>query len=150
MRASAEERGYTLDTSTRAMGMSLAKPAAPRPALRAERVGWSEYLDVFDLPEGLLDAADMSAFHILGVRGDGGVVATAMAYDHDRDCGIYNVGTAEHARRRGIATALTALLLRDAWARGCTTASVQATQMAEGVYAKLGFRDLGRFLEYVP
>jgi predicted GNAT family acetyltransferase len=73
-----------------------------------------------------------------------------MAFDHDGDCGIYNVGTVEAYRRRGLATALTARMLRDAAARGCTTASVQATPMAEGVYASAGFRDLGRYLEYTP
>jgi len=30
------------------------------------------------------------------------------------------------------------------------TASLQSTPMAERVYAAIGFRDLGRFLEYVP
>jgi predicted GNAT family acetyltransferase len=45
---------------------------------------------------------------------------------------------------------VTALLLHDAMARGCTTASLQATAMAERLYSRLGFRDLGRILEYVP
>jgi len=35
-------------------------------------------------------------------------------------------------------------------ARGCRTATIQSTPMAERVYAAVGFRDLGRFLEYVP
>ena len=56
----------------------------------------------------------------------------------------------ERARRRGLGTALTALQLHDARARGCRTASVQATDVAERVYAAAGFRDLGRILEYVP
>ena len=77
-------------------------------------------------------------------------VATALAYDHDEDRGIYNVGTRPHARRRGLATGVTTALLRDALARGCVTASLQATPMAERLYAGLGFRDLGRFFEYVP
>jgi predicted GNAT family acetyltransferase len=77
-------------------------------------------------------------------------VATAMAFDLDGDCGIYNVGTLKRARRRGLGTALTALHVHDALARGCETASVQSTEMAERVYAAVGFRDLGRFLEYVP
>jgi hypothetical protein len=34
--------------------------------------------------------------------------------------------------------------------RGCTTASLQSTAMAEGVYARVGFRDLGPWEEYVP
>jgi hypothetical protein len=38
--------------------------------------------------------------------------------------------------------------LRGALARGCETATVQATPMAERLYAALGFRDLGRILEY--
>jgi predicted GNAT family acetyltransferase len=34
--------------------------------------------------------------------------------------------------------------------RGGRTASLQSTPMAERVYAAVGFRDLGRILEYVP
>jgi predicted GNAT family acetyltransferase len=30
------------------------------------------------------------------------------------------------------------------------TASLQSTGIAERVYASVGFRDLGRYLEYVP
>jgi predicted GNAT family acetyltransferase len=60
------------------------------------------------------------------------------------------VGTLEHARRRGVAGALTALMLRRARERGCATASLQSTAIAESVYAAVGFRDLGRFVEYVP
>lgn len=72
-----------------------------------------------------------------------------MAFDHDRDCGIYMVGTVPAARRRGLATALSSLAVAEARARGCITASLQATEMAVGVYARVGFRDLGRFEEYV-
>jgi predicted GNAT family acetyltransferase len=60
------------------------------------------------------------------------------------------VGTVEKARRRGLGTALTAAQAHDARARGCRTASLQSTEMAERVYAAVGFRDLGRILEYVP
>ena len=38
-------------------------------------------------------------------------------------------------------TALTAVQLHDARARGCETASLQATPMAEHLYAAAGFRD---------
>ena len=77
-------------------------------------------------------------------------VATAMAFDHDGDCGVFNVGTLEPARRRGLGTGLTARLVLDAAHRGCSTASLQSTAMAERVYAGVGFRDLGRILEYAP
>jgi predicted GNAT family acetyltransferase len=73
-----------------------------------------------------------------------------MAYDFDGDCGIYNVGTLEAFRRRGLATAVSAQLVHDALARGCQTASLQSTHAAERIYASIGFRDLGRILEYVP
>jgi len=36
----------------------------------------------------------------------------------------------------------------EARARGCRTATLQATPMAENIYAALGFRDLGLILEY--
>jgi ribosomal protein S18 acetylase RimI-like enzyme len=77
-------------------------------------------------------------------------VSTAIAFDLARDSGIYNVGTLEPARRRGLATALTVIHLHDARARGCLSASLQSTAMAEHLYARAGFRDLGRILEYVP
>jgi predicted GNAT family acetyltransferase len=102
------------------------------------------------VPPNFLNGADPAAYHVLVARLDGENVATGMAFELDGDCGIYNVTTLEHARRRGLGTALTALLAHDALARGCKTASLQSTEMAERVYAAVGFRDLGRILEYVP
>ena len=116
-------------------------------------MAWSEYLEylrAFGLPPGLLAGADPDAFHVLGARVAGQNVATAIAFDLEGDCGIYNMATLETARRRGLGTALTAGHLDDAVSRGCTTASLQSTEMAEGLYTNVGFRDLGRFLEYVP
>jgi hypothetical protein len=40
--------------------------------------------------------------------------------------------------------------VHEAAERGCRTASLQSTAMGEGIYAAVGFRDLGRILEYVP
>ena len=102
------------------------------------------------LPPDFLAAADHAAFHLLVARADGELVAAALAYDFADDCGIYNVGTVEMARRRGLGTALTAAQVYAARARGRQTASLQSTPMAERVYAAVGFRDLGRILEYVP
>ncbi len=83
-------------------------------------------------------------------RLDGRDVGTTLAYDHDGDCGIYNVVTVPEARGRGIGAALTALQLHHARERGCATASLQSTGIAERVCASVGFRDLGRYFEYVP
>jgi ribosomal protein S18 acetylase RimI-like enzyme len=150
LRSDLERRGYTVDEMTRAMGMPLTDILVPRPTLELGAAGWDDFLRIFGLPERLLGGADHSAFHLLFALLDDERVATATAFEHDGDCGIYNVATLEHARRRGLGTALTALQLHDAAARGCRTASVQSTEMAERVYAAVGFRDLGMILEYVP
>ena len=153
MRAELTGRGYALEESTRAMGMALDDLPVGRPAVDLAPLDWPEYLaylEAVGVPGGLLSGADPSAFHTLGARRAGEHVATAIAFDHDGDCGISNMSTVEAARRRGLGTALAARHVHDAVDRGCSTASLQSTAMAERVYAAVGFRDLGRFLEYVP
>lgn len=152
MRHDLQRRGYTVRESTRAMGMSLADIRVPRPDLDLAPPDWdwAEYVRLVGVPPGFLARADKDAYRILIARLDGANVATAMAFDHDGDRGIYNVGTAERARRRGLGTGLTALLVHDARDGGLRTASLQSTPMAEHVYTRVGFRDLGRFLEYGP
>jgi GNAT superfamily N-acetyltransferase len=149
MRVDLERRGYRLDTSTHAMGLALEDLRLPRPAIELGPADWLEHLRLVGIPPDFLSAADPAAYHLLVARLEGENVATALAFDHQGDCGIYNVGTLEHARRRGLGTALTALHAHDALARGCLTASLQSTDMAERVYAAVGFHDLGRFLELV-
>jgi ribosomal protein S18 acetylase RimI-like enzyme len=150
MRRDLEARGYTVAETTRAMGMSLAELRVAEPGIDAEPWTWPDYLRTFDLPARLLATADRAAFRLVVARVDGEPVAAGLTLDCDRDCGIYNVGTVEPMRRRGIATALTARILHDARARGCVTATLQSTPAAEGVYAAAGFRDVGRILEYAP
>jgi ribosomal protein S18 acetylase RimI-like enzyme len=150
MRTDLERRGYKVDESTRAMGMALDAIPLPRPELELGPPDWFEYLRIIGVPSGFLGESDHAAFHVLVARLAGENVATAMAFDHSGDCGIYNLTTLERARRRGLGTALTALHAHDAVMRGCRTASLQSTEIAEHVYATGGFRDLGRILEYVP
>jgi GNAT superfamily N-acetyltransferase len=150
MRGDLERRGYALEESTRAMGMTLDDIRLPRPEIDLGPPDWFECLRIIGVPPGLLGGADHAAFHVLVARLGGENVATAMAFDLRGDCGIYNVATLEGARRRGLGTALTAVQAHDALARGCQTASLQSSKMAERVYAAIGFRDLGRILEYVP
>jgi len=145
-----ERRGYSVSEMTRAMGMDLAAIRLPRPDIELGPPDWKEYLRIGGLPPGLLAGIHPSAFHVVIGRLDGQSVAAGIALDIDGDCGIYNIGTLEHARRRGLGTAVTAALVHDARDRGCQTASLQSTAMAEGIYAAVGFRDLGRILEYAP
>jgi GNAT superfamily N-acetyltransferase len=153
MCADLHRRGYTLNESTRAMGMALTDISVARPALDLAPPDWSQYLEHlgdFGVPDGLLSGADPAAFHVVLALWEGAVVATGLALDLADDCGIYNVGTLERARRRGIGTAVSAVLAYDAADRGCRTATLQSTEIAERVYAGVGFRDLGRILEYGP
>ncbi|HWA54488.1 MAG TPA: GNAT family N-acetyltransferase [Solirubrobacterales bacterium] len=146
-----EDRGYAYDSSTRTMAMPIAELGAdvdtsvldliePAPE-RFWRLGGLDGLAP-DLP------AEPAHFYIC--RHNGEDAAMLMAFDHDGDCGIYMVGTQPPARRRGLATALSAHAIERARERGCATASLQSTAMAEGVYARVGFHDLGRFHEYTP
>jgi ribosomal protein S18 acetylase RimI-like enzyme len=150
MRADLEARGYAVAEATRAMGMALSDLRVPRPAVELAAPRWADYLRIVGVPPDFARRADRSVFHVRIAALDAVAAAAAMAFDCGDDCGIYNVATLEHARRRGLGTALTALLVHDAVARGCRTASLQATPVAERVYSALGFRDLGRILEYAP
>lgn len=139
-------RGFVHQETTWAMGRSL-DPAAGASHADVDAGTWAEYLRVLQLPPGLLERADPGDFHLALGRLDGDPVATGMVFDHDGDAGVYNVATLERARRRGLGSAVVGVLLRDAVARGARTATLQSTGMARGVYARQGFRDLGRILE---
>jgi ribosomal protein S18 acetylase RimI-like enzyme len=145
-----DRRGYRIDTTTRAMGMVLDEARPPWPQIELAPPDWREHLRIAEVPPDFLANSDPAAYRVAVARLGGESVATAMAFELDGDCGIYNVGTLEHARRRGLGTGVTVALLHDALVRGCATASVQATPMAERLYAALGFRDLGRIIEYAP
>jgi ribosomal protein S18 acetylase RimI-like enzyme len=153
MRADLVARGYRIDTTTLAMGMAVGDLRLPRPRLDLGPPDWPAYLRLLvrdGAEPGLLGGVDPSVFHPVIARLRGDDVAAGLAFDLGDDCGIYNVGTLPHARRRGLGTAVTALLVHDAAARGCRTVSLQATAMGERVYAAVGFHDLGRILEHVP
>lgn len=147
--AALEARGLRFDSATQAMAMSLDELAAPRPRIELGDLDWDGYGEFAGIP-GLLRGASAAEFNLRVARLDGHDVGAVIAHDHDGDRGIFNLETLPEARRRGIGTALTALQLHDARERGLVTASLQSTPIAEGVYAALGFADLGRYLEYVP
>ena len=133
------------------MGMELGDVRVARPEVELAPPEWPEYVRYLEragVPEGLLRFVHPGDFRLLLARRDGELVATALGFDRDGDRGIVNGATLEHARRRGLGTALTALLVHEAADRGARTATLQSTEMAERVYAAVGFRDLGRFLEF--
>jgi len=82
---------------------------------------------VFDLPSGLLANGNRSTLRLTVAWIDDEPVSSALTFDFAGDCGTYNVGTLEHARRRGLATSF----------------------MVKRAHASAGCRDLGLPLEYV-
>jgi GNAT superfamily N-acetyltransferase len=142
-------RGYASESSTRTMAMEIDQMIEfDGVQLDLVEPSPSEFWRVDGL-DGLVPELSPEGAHFYVARLDGEDAAMLMAFDHDGDCGIYMVGTVPPARRRGLATALSTRAVADARERGCTTVSLQSTEMAEGVYARVGFRDLGRFDEYV-
>lgn len=150
MRRDLERRGYTFAESTRAMGLALDEVHVARPDIELGPTDWSEHLRLIGVPPDFLSRVDHAAIEVLIARLNGENVATAMTFDFGDDCGAFNFTTLERARRRGLGTGLAAAVLYRARDRGCRTATLQSTRIAEGVYAAVGFRDFGRILEYVP
>jgi ribosomal protein S18 acetylase RimI-like enzyme len=80
---------------------------------------------------------------------DGYAVAGVWSFLHERDCGIYALGTVTEWRRRGLARALMGHVLADAQHRGGRTATLQSTRMGLPLYQSLGFEPAGRYEEWI-
>ncbi len=143
-----ERRGYTLDTSTRAMGMALDDIVVSRPQIDLGPADWAEYLTM----EGLRPVSSVPPTTPPSTCWWPGPAARWSQRRWPTTSALTAGSTTSGRRRRpgGAGWApLTAAQVHDARARGCRTASLQSTQMAERVYTAVGFRDLGRILEYV-
>jgi GNAT superfamily N-acetyltransferase len=145
-----EARGYDYDSSTRAMAMPIAALAEVDTSMLDLVEPSLERFWAVDGLDGLVPDLSPERAHFYVARFEGGDAAMLMAFDHEGDCGIYMVGTRPDARRQGLAAALSAHAVKQAGERGCATVSLQSTEMAESVYVRVGFRDLGRFDEYTP
>jgi len=75
-------------------------------------------------------------------RVDDAPAAVALALHHDEDAGISFVATIPKARRRGLATEVMQQALTEAREHGCTTTTLQATDVGERLYGALGYRRL--------
>jgi GNAT superfamily N-acetyltransferase len=135
-----------------------AGPVAPAPPaeLQIERVADADALWDFELAgaAGFGSAAQPRAtwqapailrdptLTILRGRVDGHTVATSMAYHHAGVLGIYGVATLPAARRRGYGTAMTTAALD---VDRSIPAVLQPSEMAESLYARLGFEQFATF-----
>ena len=75
-----------------------------------------------------------SGVHHLVVREDGRIVGHAVLDVDGDQGGIYDMGVAPHARRRGHARSLTLAALARAQEAGCTGVTLNATGEGEPVY----------------
>ncbi len=76
---------------------------------------------------------------------DGRPVAAAWTMVSHGVAGIGLVGTLEHARGRGLGTAVTWAAMRAGYDMGATRAALQASGMGHPVYLRMGFRDVGKY-----
>ena len=81
--------------------------------------------------------------HHFVVRDDERIVGHTVLNVADESGGIYDMGVAPKARRRGYGRAMTLASLDCARDMGCTSVTLNATGEGEPVYRRVGFESLG-------
>jgi ribosomal protein S18 acetylase RimI-like enzyme len=94
------------------------------------------------LPEAILDDPAWGLF--IGYEADA-PVTMSMSFHADGVAGVYNVGTAVPARRRGYGWAMTLAAIMAGANAGCTISTLQSSTMAMSIYEAHGFRTLYRY-----
>jgi GNAT superfamily N-acetyltransferase len=124
-------------------------PPGSAPRVTVAAVGRDEFVDVSvelglrrELAEaiyspGFVDDPDVRMY--VG-RLECRPVGYSMAIRSGDVSGVYNVGVASAARRRGVGTAVTWAAVEAGRAWGCETAVLQSTEMALSMYEAMGFR----------
>jgi GNAT superfamily N-acetyltransferase len=105
-------------------------------------IGWFE--GTFD--ERLLEQPDVAVY--VGST-DGRPVSVGLGLRTGSTIGVYNIATLEPYRGRGYGAAMTARVVDDGAAAGCTTAILQASDMGYPIYERLGFRTVVRYHGWV-
>ncbi len=83
---------------------------------------------------------------------NGKPLASAIGIKSDGAFGIYWVGTMPYAERRGLASACTAQITNEAFSRGASLVTLQASSFGVPVYKRLGYTIYNRFklFRYAP
>ncbi len=81
---------------------------------------------------------------------DGKPLASAIGIKSEAAFGIYWVGTIPEAQRRNLAGACTAFITNEAFARGASLVTLQASSFGEPVYQRLGYTTYNRFKLFRP
>lgn len=109
--------------------------------------GLSSDLSARVFSESLVADPDVQAF---AVALEGRPVGTSLAIRTGDVAGVYAVGTAEPARRRGVGSAATWAAVDAARAWGCGTVALQASAMGYPIYSAMGFRRVVAYATYRP
>ncbi|QGQ18981.1 GNAT family N-acetyltransferase [Cellulomonas sp. JZ18] len=140
------------------------RPVAPVPGLRVRAAGPQDLPTVLDVDAAAFGGAVAQEWirpHLVSseittalAELDGVPVATAYVVRSDGLAGpaayLAGVGVRPEARRRGVAAAVSAWLLRDAFGRGCRFAHLHPDDDAAArVYARLGFTEVDGLDVYV-
>lgn len=149
-----DSHGHKFDGAPVAMSMDLtaAGIAAPGDLDWEHTTDWRAVAGINRAAYGVTGPAFEEALehcvhagvHAYIARHVGAPVCALVTIDVDRDCGIYLVATLPQARGHGYASRLLSVALAEARARGCVSASLQASPLGFPVYKKLGFIDLGK------
>jgi ribosomal protein S18 acetylase RimI-like enzyme len=148
-------------------GMIVAVDGLPSPAGDVEEVGEAgldEWLGVMGRSYGWSDPRAIAAWtelygaafgdastpwwHVV-VRKDGTAVACASLFPAGEGAFVTNVGTVPEARGAGHGTTATLAVLAIARRLGYRKASLTASLMGRGLYARIGFREEARLERYV-
>jgi ribosomal protein S18 acetylase RimI-like enzyme len=144
--------GMAIASSSPGMGATIDEldldldDADPEPNADLKTVG-----RVNDMAYGNVDArlertlTTLKEGDLRGYRADlnGAPAAVALALHHGEDCGISFVATVPQARRHGLATEVMRSAVADARRHKLTTITLQATDLGERLYHRLGLRRLG-------
>ncbi len=152
-------RGWTLDEEEPALVLSplpLETPSLP-PELDIRRVvdstGLDDFHGVSETPSSYLPslaaALDPEVALFVGYRA-GRPVATARLTCLGVVADINGVVVAPTQRRRGYGAALTWAAIEAGRARGCTAATLTATEMGYPLYFSMGFQRAGLYRVYLP
>lgn len=147
------QRGHLPDAQPMLMAATMQElDLAPRAELDLDPAPrWADVAALNDAAYGLdgevaamLDGVEDPAALLTVARLDGAPAGCVVVRPHAGDAEVFWVAVAPRARGRGLAGELLRRALAAARDAGCATASLEATAMGEPVYARLGFRSLGR------
>jgi GNAT superfamily N-acetyltransferase len=156
----ARERGLRYTDTVPGMVMAYPKPPPSQMATMRTRIvdddaslsdHRSVVADAFEMPGALaeyfLTMRLFSTPDIVGYVGyvDGVAVATSALFMTHRVAGVYNVATKREYRKRGFGEAMAWRAVRDGMDAGCVMASLQASELGQPVYERMGFRTVAAY-----